>query len=449
MAKKAKPVKLNDIDLIELTNLREIGDPDISRRAAVIIECAKGLTNKEVSEITGMNRMDVARWRESYLQNGIDGLNSKHSGGPGSSASNDDFNSKLEELLSNKKMAWTANDLAKALDSNEGRVHYALRKRGITLERQRQWSIQTQDEVIPKMVDIVGLYITKSEQALLVCCSSNPMYSSNGEFITRNKELSSDFSSFSGKSISLTEAINTSIERIHEIAQQKPLSLMDFLSETMEMMPADSDYEYHLYVLSSEERPYRGKKIKGVYLSKPDTSVQWLSIVQQKVSELGDRNQIYAANGLYKAIQSYIDNAEDASSPLVWRKKPSMINSIETGETGQGEAVEIEKKDSRDSFLSKLRDFLQENLASKGRRNDELKVGCISFALIGSDLVFDVNQSEDNVLCVPDLQFNTLQEYTDTLSKLEKEILKVRNISGKREIEMAAELLKKNRIITA
>ena len=319
MPRKPDAIILNDSDQILLSNLLESADPNLSRRAQIIIECSKGYNNKEVSERVGMNRMNVAHWRKAFLENGINGLISKHGGGASPKVPIDDFDIALDTLLDDKSIEWTAETLAQKTGASLNMVYYALKKRGISLQRKRQWFIPTQDEVIPKTLDIVGLYISKEKQAMLVCCSSSPIITSKGELITRSKELYDDFETYKG-TISLANAINTAVERVQNVLQQRSMSLFEFLSETMAVLPSTSDYEYHLFIHSQESKPYRSDRIRNVYQISAADSAEWLSFVKQKISELGDRSQLNSVSNLYTAIHGYLQKSSDTSSPLIWRK---------------------------------------------------------------------------------------------------------------------------------
>ncbi|MBQ7488391.1 MAG: helix-turn-helix domain-containing protein, partial [Clostridia bacterium] len=64
MARKSVEIKLSSAEINILNNLvLTTSDPVLSRRASVILACAEGMSNKAVSEKTGMNETDVGHWR--------------------------------------------------------------------------------------------------------------------------------------------------------------------------------------------------------------------------------------------------------------------------------------------------------------------------------------------------------------------------------------------------
>ena len=437
MARQPNRIVLNEEQLIALLNLVESADPNLSKRAQVIIECSKGLNNKEVSEVVGMYRTNVAHWRNAYLEDGIDGLISKHGGGASPKNPVEDFDTTLDKLLDDKSINWSAEALAQETGASLNMIYYALKKRGVSLQRKRQWIIPTQDEVVPKAVDIVGLYVSKEEQAMIVCCSSSTILSSKGELITRCKELSDDFEAFTG-TVSLADAINTAAERAQNVLKQKSTPLSEFLTETVALFPSTPGYEYHLFICSPEDRPYRSDLVRNVYQVRPTDSAEWLGFVNQKVSELGDRSQLNSVSNLSNAIQGYLQKSTDMSSPLIWRKildTEVRQDSVEVGETGNS---------GSDDFLQKLQDFLKSNLPSLGMDDSALRVGFVSFACTQDEIMVSLDEDPNDLLNVQTLPLDTVENCTATLTTLESEILKIRNSAGKHGIEMAAELLKKN-----
>jgi hypothetical protein len=53
-------------------------------------------------------------------------------------------------------------------------VWRVLRKEGICLQRQRSWCVSTDKEFVAKAADIVGLYLSPPEKALVICVDEKP-----------------------------------------------------------------------------------------------------------------------------------------------------------------------------------------------------------------------------------------------------------------------------------
>jgi transposase len=46
----------------------------LAQRAQIVLLAAQGLQNKEIAELLGVGRVQVARWRERYLESGLQGI---------------------------------------------------------------------------------------------------------------------------------------------------------------------------------------------------------------------------------------------------------------------------------------------------------------------------------------------------------------------------------------
>ena len=168
MAKQSIQIKLNEDSYNELVELSTHPDPAIARRAKVILTCADGNpTNQQVSAIIGMNPADVSHWRKQYAEHGIEGLRSRHGGGKQPAQVVTDIDTKIKELLKNTSQEWTTEKLVVSTGATYSTVSGSLRRLGITLSRTRWWNVQTVDELIPKIVDVSSLFISKNDRLSL------------------------------------------------------------------------------------------------------------------------------------------------------------------------------------------------------------------------------------------------------------------------------------------
>ncbi len=460
MARKAKPIILSNSDingLLELSNLPH--DPDLSRRASVILECSKGKSNKDVSALTGMNEADVGRWRKAFIAGGIDALRGKQRGGyHKENAADESFYLHLSELLGQDDKAWTLDELVTELNSTPNIVSAALRRKGVNLQRQRQWIITTHDELVPKTVDVVGLYLSKSEQALVVCCSRKPIKIRQGEFITRNRELSEDFKHYEGD-ISLANAIRTAAYHVNDVSQLVPVSLREFLDKTIEALPSESDeYEYHLFLHSSERKSYRSRRLKGVYQTWIEEPQKWLDLVQSKIAELSDQDRLHSAPELIDALCLFLDNCKDTTSPLIWRKKESdttenalfseLVNERYEDSDENGVADDsspCESPSEKGLFLDEIKVILQKYLAATVDNPDGIGYGFISYAYDQQEVLVQIDGKHNDLPVASEFDFSSVEACAESLTNVEQSIIHIRNAAGVHAAELTVDLLKKTK----
>ena len=72
----APAIVLTDEQKSELTRLARSKRTSVrlAQRAHIVLLAAQGLQNKDIAEQLGIGRVQVARWRERYLQAGVEGI---------------------------------------------------------------------------------------------------------------------------------------------------------------------------------------------------------------------------------------------------------------------------------------------------------------------------------------------------------------------------------------
>ena len=72
----APVVELNEEQEAELTKLARSKRTSVrlSQRARIVLLAAQGLQNKDIAEQLGVGRVQVSRWRERYVQFGLEGI---------------------------------------------------------------------------------------------------------------------------------------------------------------------------------------------------------------------------------------------------------------------------------------------------------------------------------------------------------------------------------------
>lgn len=72
----APVVVLSEEQEAELTKLvrSQLTSVRLSQRARIVLLAAQGLQNKDIAEQLSVGRVQVARWRERYVESGLEGI---------------------------------------------------------------------------------------------------------------------------------------------------------------------------------------------------------------------------------------------------------------------------------------------------------------------------------------------------------------------------------------
>lgn len=127
----APEIVLTEDERMELTKLAASGLTSVrlSRRSRLVLLAADGMQNREIAEQLGIGRIQVARWRGRYRQMRLAGHSCDH-----------------------------------------GTVSRHWRAAGLKPHIVRGFKISRDPKFVEKLEDIVGLYMSPPEHALVLCC---------------------------------------------------------------------------------------------------------------------------------------------------------------------------------------------------------------------------------------------------------------------------------------
>lgn len=448
MSRRSAEIKLTETEANALQNIVQTSpDSPLARRAQVILECANGKSNKDISVIVGFSENDVGKWRKRYLAEGIDGLQSKHGGGTRRPDIDDDeVTSKLSKLLALPDKEWTVEELVAETHFTPHIVGAALRRMNINLERQRRWSITTNDELVAKTVDVVGLYVTRKEQAMIVCTSRTPMKSGQGVFVTRNRLLADDFKGHDGE-VTLSDVIHTALWHVNDTSRLTPTTLSDFLEEALRNYPQDDSCEYHIFINSSNRNAYRGNRLKGLYIFQATDSERWLELTESYIHNMGDWSKLDAVNQLTESVRTYLDRCTDSTSPLIWMKRILFQDSEHSSEGSEVRAAKQEQESvmiDTQEIKDQIKDLLKQSLPTRQADHNGVQCGFISFVYDDSDLDVSITLPDDTSTVEPaSFDFESLEGVRKGATQVENAVLRTRNEAGAQAAEAMIDFIKK------
>lgn len=146
-------------------------------RAQMVLGCLDGRRVSEVASACRTRPNTVIKWRQRFVNGGLAGL--RDAARPGAKpVYGADFRNRVLALLEQPPPAgqscWDGPAVAAALDGSVHAVWRVLRNEGICLQRQRSWCVSTDKEFAAKAADIVGLYLSPPEKALVISVDEKP-----------------------------------------------------------------------------------------------------------------------------------------------------------------------------------------------------------------------------------------------------------------------------------
>lgn len=180
MAGKAVIVKLTEAELKTLRRWEKMPSLEyrLVQRAKIILAANTGETNTSIAEDLNVRRATASKWRCRYARQGIEGLYDFPRNGRRATYSRKDEKrvlSTLDRPVPEGEMIWTAKLISRQLENvSVDYVWRVFRKHGIHLQRRRSWCVSTDPQFAEKSADIVGLYISPPESAIVLSVDEKP-----------------------------------------------------------------------------------------------------------------------------------------------------------------------------------------------------------------------------------------------------------------------------------
>ena len=146
----------------------------LQQRARIVLLAAKGMQNKDIAVEVGLDRRQVALWRERFLVGGIDALrkDAPRSGRPASVMA--EMESRIVRATLHEKPVnathWSTRTLAEHLGVGATTVRTAWRNNGLKPHLSRTFKVSRDPRFEDKLLDVVGLYLNPPEHALVLSC---------------------------------------------------------------------------------------------------------------------------------------------------------------------------------------------------------------------------------------------------------------------------------------
>jgi putative transposase len=141
-------------------------------RARLVLMASEGLPSFAIADKLGLSQQTVCLWRQRYVQQGIQGLHDELKAGRPRSISDEVVASLVRKTLHTKPKDgthWTIRTIAGETRLSRPTVHRIWQAFGLQPHRQRHFKLSTDPFFVEKVRDIVGLYISPPENAVVLC----------------------------------------------------------------------------------------------------------------------------------------------------------------------------------------------------------------------------------------------------------------------------------------
>jgi transposase len=306
-------------------------------RARIVLACNEGLGTGDVAKKLGTRPARVSKWRQRFAKNRLEGLeDAQRSGKP---RQYDETTEKrvleqLDQPPPSGYIQWNGRLLAKALgDVSKDQVWRVLRNHNIQLERRRSWCISTDPEFGPKAADVVGLYLSPPENAVVICMDEKPsiqaLERAQGYLRLPNGRAVNGFSHCYKRhgTTTLFAALEvaTGLVKVGHYNRRRRREFLDFMNT---IVADNAGREIHVILDNlNTHKPKRDRWLQrhpNVHFHFIPTYSSWLNLVECWFSLLSRHAlrglSVGSARELREAINRYVEAYNPEASAFEWKK---------------------------------------------------------------------------------------------------------------------------------
>lgn len=132
---------------------------------------AQGKTNQEIAEELGVGRVQIGRWRQRYVDGGWNAIACDHPrGGRPSQIDAQEIIRLTTQTRPSNATHWSTRQMAAETGVSATTIRRIWQAHGLKPHRVESFKVSRDPRFAEKLEDIVGLYLSPPEHALVLCC---------------------------------------------------------------------------------------------------------------------------------------------------------------------------------------------------------------------------------------------------------------------------------------
>jgi transposase len=305
------------------------------QRARIVLLAADGMQNKDIAQELSVGRVQVSRWRERYAQSRLAGI--ERDLPRGAPPAKVDV-ARLVELTTQTKPAaathWSTRTMAAELGVSAASVSRHWRANGLKPHIVRGFKVSRDPQFVEKLEDIVGLYMSPPEHALVLCCDEKsqvqaldrtqpglPLKKGRAETMTHDYKRNGTTTLFAALNVLDGQVIGQCQQHHTHVEWLKFLKKIDRETPKDKMLHLIADnYATHKHPVVQE---WLAKHPRFNMHFTP-TSASWLNMVERFFRDITTerlrRGVFTSVPELIGAIDEYIAHHNTKPKPFIWTK---------------------------------------------------------------------------------------------------------------------------------
>jgi transposase len=317
-------------------------------RARIVLLTADGVGTNEIMRQSGKAKTAVWRWQERFMQEGVAGLLRDKTRPSRIPPLSDAIVARVIELTQGDPPGevthWTAPAMAEATGVSVSSVQRIWRGHGLQPHRMRQFKLSHDPEFVPKLRDIVGLYVDPPAHAVVLSVDEKsqiqaldrtqpglPLKKGRAGTMTHDYIRNGTTTLFAALDVLEGKVIGRCMQR------HRHQEFIRFLNAIEAEVPAGKVVHVILDNYGAHKHPkvraWLGRHPRFVFHHTP-TSASWLNAVEGFFAKLTKRRLkrgvFRSLVDLQAAIKRFLAETNDNPKPFVWTADPNKIRELYT-----------------------------------------------------------------------------------------------------------------------
>jgi transposase len=315
----------------------------LAERSRIILVCATGRSNSEVAADLRVSRDMVSKWRARFLDRRLAGLTDEPRPGRPRTVGDEQveqvITATLEQAPPGGDTHWSTRSMARSQGMSQSAVSRIWRAFGLKPHLVETWKLSTDPQFIDKVRDVVGLYMSPPENALVLCVDEKsqiqaldrtapclPMLPTTPARMTHDYVRNGTTSLFAAFDPASGSVIAQPYRRHRHQEFLRFLKLID--------AAVPKDLELHLVLdnYATHKTPAIHQwllKHPRFHLHFTPTSSSWMNLVERWFAELTNRKLRRSAHRSVTALESdirqWVNEWNKNPKPFVWTKSADEI----------------------------------------------------------------------------------------------------------------------------
>jgi len=328
-------------DLSRLERGRTVSQA-LALRARMVLRCADGKDDKHVAQELDLDRNTVGKWRRRFMRRGVEGLTDVPRPNVHRKLQDDQVEEVIRLTLQTKPKGathWSTRKLAKRAGVSQSSVSRLWRAFQLKPHRRQSFTLSNDDFFVEKVRDIVGLYMSPPEHAVVLCLDEKsqiqalerhqptlPMALGQPERYTHTYLRHGTTNLFAALDVATGRVIGECYPR------KRASEFRRFLNSVSEQVPRDTEVHVVVDNSSIHTAPTIRRWLKlhpTFHMHFTPTYSSWLNLVERWFAKLTAdtlrRGSHANMRELQEAIGSFLEATNDDPKPFVWTKSADEI----------------------------------------------------------------------------------------------------------------------------